>query len=514
MASYYLEIFLSAVWFLAIWAWRTKIHKRVSYKNLPVIGMLPTLLLSVENIHDICTEVLRKSPRGTFLFRGPWFSNMEILCTVDPADVHYIMSSNFQNFPKGPRFREIFDVFGRGIFNSDSDSWRFQRKAARALLGHRGFFERLARVNREKIEAGLIPVFETMIREKNRVFDLQDVFQRLTFDTTCALVTGYDPGCLSAEMPDVPYAKAMDDAEEAVFMRHVLPETVWKFKRWAQIGSERKLRDAQRVLDEVIGGYVVRKRDDLMKKGNLSSEESSDDDDLLSLYISRGLCEGEDEDEFFRDTVLNLMIAGRDTMSSALTWLVWLISTHPEVERKILEELELVICGSGEGNDGGKKLRVFMVEETSKLVYMHGAICEALRLYPPVPFQSKMPTESDIVPSGHYVNPKMKVMFFLYAMGRMESIWGKDCLEFKPERWITERGTIKHEPSYKFLAFNAGPRTCLGKEVAFSQIKSVVATIIFNYRVSVVEGHRVAPNCSVILYMKDGLKVRVAKRLG
>lgn len=103
-------------------------------------------------------------------------------------------------------------------------------------------------------------------------------------------------------------------------------------------------------------------------------------------------------------------------------------------------------------------------------------------------------------------------MFLLYAMGRMESIWGDDCLEFKPERWISERGTIKHEPSYKFLAFNAGPRTCIGKEVAFMQVKAVAATIIHNYQVEVVEDHPIEPNVSVILYMKHGLKVRVNKR--
>lgn len=103
-------------------------------------------------------------------------------------------------------------------------------------------------------------------------------------------------------------------------------------------------------------------------------------------------------------------------------------------------------------------------------------------------------------------------MFSLYAMGRMESIWGDDCLEFKPERWISERGTIKHEPSSKFLAFNAGPRTCIGREVAFTQVKAVAATIIHNYQVEVVEGHPIEPNVSVILYMKQGLKVRVNKR--
>lgn len=132
------------------------------------------------------------------------------------------------------------------------------------------------------------------------------------------------------------------------------------------------------------------------------------------------------------------LIAGRDTTSSALTWFTWLVYTNPQVEKKIRDELRSI--------SPDKNWYVFKVEETNKLVYMHGALCEALRLYPPVPFQHKEPTEQDVLPSGHRVHPNMKVMFFLYAMGRMESVWGEDCLEFKPERWISERGTIKHEP--------------------------------------------------------------------
>jgi len=97
-------------------------------------------------------------------------------------------------------------------------------------------------------------------------------------------------------------------------------------------------------------------------------------------------------------------------------------------------------------------------------------------------------------------------------MGRMESIWGGDCLEFKPERWISEQGRIMHVPSYKFIAFNAGPRTCLGKDVSFIQMKMVASSIIWNYRVQVVEGHPALPSISVVLHMKHGLKVRVTKR--
>ncbi|KAK4417306.1 Alkane hydroxylase MAH1 [Sesamum alatum] len=502
------EVFLAVSWFFALWAWSNR--RRIAW-NWPLMGMLPTLLLHVDRIHDTCTEVLRRSRRGTFRFQGPLFANMEILATVNPADVHYIMSSNFQNFPKGPVFREMFDVLGEGIFNSDSDSWKHQRRAARALIGHQRFHRCLAKISLEKVEKGLVPVLEMVCREK-QVIDLQDLFQRLTFDTTCALVTGYDPGCLSLDLPDVPFSKAMDDVEEAIFMRHVLPDRVWKLQRWLGVGSERKLSNARGVLDSIIGKYIAMKREEL-RRVELMDHEEEDGADLLTSYINGGddapTQDLKCDDKFLRDTVLNLMIAGRDTTSSALTWFMWLVSTHPEVEKKIRDELSS-ICDPLEE---GEKWRVFKVDEINKLVYMHGAMCEALRLYPPVPFQHKAPMKPDILPSGHYVHPKMKVMFFLYAMGRMESIWGKECLEFKPERWISERGTIKHEPSYKFLAFNAGPRTCLGREVAFTQMKTVAATVIHNYEVGVVEGHRVAPNCSVILYMRHGLKVRISKRM-
>ncbi|KAJ0492946.1 putative cytochrome P450 [Helianthus annuus] len=79
-------------------------------------------------------------------------------------------------------------------------------------------------------------------------------------------------------------------------------------------------------------------------------------------------------------------------------------------------------------------------------------------------------------------------------MGRMESVWGKDCLEFKLERWFDKRGGIKHQPSYKFPAFNAGPRSCLGKQMSFTQIKIMVARIVYRYHVELVEGHPVLPS--------------------
>ncbi|XP_031096047.1 alkane hydroxylase MAH1-like [Ipomoea triloba] len=562
MASiHYFEIFV-AFFCLAISMFLRDGCRRRPLK-VPLLGMLPSLFLHVHKIHNRCAAVLSLHG-GTFLLKGPWFTNLDILATVDPQNVHYIMSGNFENFPKGKEFKKIFDVLGDGIFNSDLDLWKNQRKLARALIIHQRFHKFLVRTSWNKVEKGLIPVLE-FAAERGGVVDLQDVFQRLTFDTTCTLVTGYDPGCLSVDFPDVPFSKAMDDAEEVIFIRHLLPESLWKLQQWLGIGPEKKLSRACEILDQVIGKYITMKRQELIlshKKQNPSSQKSkqseekqnfssqrptqsdekqnslsqgftqsdekqnsysqgftqfdvkqnsssegptqSDDDghDLLTSYINNN--EGEN-DKFLRDTILNLMIAGRDTTSSALTWFIWLVSTHPEVENNIRDELSNAVKSP-------HKFRLFKSEDLKNLVYLHAALCESLRLYPPVPFQHKSPLHTDILPSGHKVSPNTRLVFSLYAMGRMQFIWGKDAREFKPERWISERGTVKHEPSYKFLAFNAGPRTCLGKEVAFTQMKAVAAAIIHNYHVRAVENHDASPNVSIILYMKHGLKVRVQRR--
>ncbi|KAE9588926.1 putative cytochrome P450 [Lupinus albus] len=103
------------------------------------------------------------------------------------------------------------------------------------------------------------------------------------------------------------------------------------------------------------------------------------------------------------------------------------------------------------------------------------------------------------------------ILFSLYAMGRVENIWGIDCLEYKPERWISKRGSIVYVPSYKFLSFNAGPRTCLGKDMSFIQLKMVAASILWNYNIQVLQDHNVSPSLSIVLAMKHGLKVRITK---
>jgi cytochrome P450 len=488
--------------FLCCWRW---INKTSPATNFPILGMLPDLLLNVSNVHHFVTRLL-KHYGGTFEFKGPCFADFNFVMTSDPMNVHHICSKNFSNYGKGSKFREIFDVLGDGIFSSDSDSWRYQRNLIHSLIKNKKFELLFVKLVEGKMEKSLIPVLDYVSSLGNEV-DLQDVFQRFTFDNVCLTVLGFDPNCLSIEFPEVAHSKAFDQIEEGLLYRHILPETCWKLQRWLQIGREKKLNKALKAFDEFVYECISSKREELSLRRSLKMEEA--EFDLLTVIVLQQ--EGElidgitKSNKFLRDTAFNLISAGRDTISSGLTWFFWLVATHPYVEAKILEEIKEHMLDNG-------KWKVLNMDDLSKLVYLHGAICESLRLFPPIPFEHKCAAQSDILPSGHCISPNTRVLYSLYSMGRMESIWGQDCLEFKPERWISERGGIVHVPSFKFITFNAGARTCLGKDISFIQMKIIASAIIWNYRVQVVEGHPISPSISVILHMKNGLMVMISKR--
>ncbi|KAM7504411.1 hypothetical protein LguiB_003315 [Lonicera macranthoides] len=474
--------------------------------NWPLVGMMPGLLQNAHRIHDLATDILKETG-GTFLIKGPWFANMDIMITADPANIDHILNKNFSNYPKGPEHRKIFDILGDGIFNSDFELWGFHRKITLSLMKHAEFQDLVERVIWRTIEQGLIPVLERVCEKVTEV-DLQDIFQRFTFDTICSLVLDYEPRSLSTDFPSIECEQAFNDSEEALLYRHILPEGCWKLQKKLGIGKEKKLTKARESLDQFIYHCISLKKSRTKDQDKMGFESF----DLITSYMKAYKEEGGavgDPNKYLRDNLLSLIFAGRDTTSTALTWFFWLIATNPLVEIKIQEEIKTQMNLKEE-----EKLGFFKAEELRKLVYLHGALCEALRLYPSLPLNHKAPVQPDTLPSGHWIDRNTKTVLCYYSMGRMETIWGKDCLEFKPERWISEIGWNKHESPFKFPTFNAGPRTCIGKDMTFTQMKIVATTIIYNYKVEVVEGHPITPKDSVVLQMKHGLKVRLTKRSG
>jgi len=213
----------------------------------------------------------------------------------------------------------------------------------------------------------------------------------------------------------------------------------------------------------------------------------------------------ESSPEFLRDIVISFILAGRDSTSSALSWFFWLLSSKPDLKQNILKELENIRARNRKNISDA-----FTFDELRDMHYLHAAISEALRLYPPVPVDSKACLKDDIMPDGTFVAKGWLVTYHTYAMGRIENIWGKNCREFLPERW-RENGVCRQESPFRFPVFHAGPRICLGKDMAYIQMKSIAASVMERFEIDMENKDNPEHLLSLTLRMKGGLPVKVKK---
>ncbi|OMO74154.1 Cytochrome P450 [Corchorus capsularis] len=476
-------------------------------RNYPIIGMTPTLLLNFHRAHEKVAEVLNRS-NGTFHYKGIWFTNSSFLATCHPDNVRHITTTNSLTYLKGSEWLKQFDIFGESLFNSDGEAWKRHRKAFHAFVNHKKFHQSVAKLILNRIEQGLVKVFEHVSKQGLEV-NLQDLFKRHAFDIACKLATGYDSQLLSLEFPENRFHNAMSDAWEAAFYRYILPDAIWKLQSWLRIGKEKKRRKAWKALDDLLAEFISIQRGEIERNKAMKSSQEDDDENFnfLKCYLTGHEVTGPTpSDSLIRDNLIHFMLATDDTNSTVLTWLFYHLSKNPDVEIKIREELKKNLSFKQVGEN--LQLPSCLIDDLNQLVYLHAALCEALRLSPPVPFEFRAATQDDVLPSGHRVRQGTRLLMGIHAMGRMPWLWGEDCHEFKPERWITDEGKIKREVPSKSLAFLAGPRICVGKNLAFFIMKATTATILHNYNVHVIEGQNVTPKHSVIFHMQHGLKVK------
>uniref|UniRef100_I1R6L1 Cytochrome P450 n=1 Tax=Oryza glaberrima TaxID=4538 RepID=I1R6L1_ORYGL len=281
-------------------------------------------------------------------------------------------------------------------------------------------------------------------------------------------------------------------------LRNFVVDTVrWRAKRLLDLEPERRMREAL----ATIHGYADRIVRERRERGAAGLARKDD-------FLSRFAATGEHSDESLRDVVTNFVLAGRDTTSSALTWFFWLVSGQPDVEDRIAREIRAVRASSGSTDAAA-----FSFDELREMHYLHAAITEAMRLYPPVAMDSHCCQNDDVLPDGTFVGKGWQVTYSAYAMARLEELWGADCEEFRPERWLDEDGVFRPESPFKYPVFHGGPRMCLGKEMAYIQMKSIAACVFerFSFRFVGGEG-RPGLVFSVTLRMEGGLPMRVKKR--
>ncbi|KAI3716571.1 hypothetical protein L1987_67535 [Smallanthus sonchifolius] len=416
------------------------------------------------NLSDWYTHLLRKSPTGTIHVHV-----LNNIITANPDNVEYMIKTNFDNYPKGKAFSAILgDLLGRGIFNVDGNCWRFQRKLASLELGSLSIRSHAFNIVVEEIQTRLIPIFKT-VADNDAVLDLQDVFRRFSFDSICKFSFALDPGSLKPSLPVSELESAFDLSSKLCAERGVAPfPLVWKIKRLFNIGTEKELKRSINVVKRM-AGWVIKER---REKGFGSGPGN----DLLSRFMV-----SISDDDYLRDIVISFLLAGRDTVASALTTFFLLLTQNPKVLEKIREESDRVIGGSNDTSPTFGDLQ--------RLHYLQAALHESMRLYPPVQFDSKFSNQDDVFPDGTFVKRGSRVTYHPYAMGRMERIWGSDSMEFKPERWIRD-GEFKPESAYKYPVYQGGVRVCLGKEMSLVEMKSVALSLIRRFDVKMVDPDR------------------------
>jgi len=187
------------------------------------------------------------------------------------------------------------------------------------------------------------------------------------------------------------------------------------------------------------------------------------------------------------------------------------VSTRPDVEDRIVREV-VAARASGQGDAAGATA-TFSFDELRGMHYLHAAITESMRLYPPVAMDTHSCKEDDLLPDGTFVGRGWLTTYSAYAMARVEDVWGEDCEEFRPERWLGEDGAFRPESPFRYPVFHAGPRMCLGKEMAYIQMKSIVACVFERFSFRFVGGEeRPGLVLSFTLRMKGGLAMQVNKR--
>ncbi|XP_008801229.2 cytochrome P450 94C1 [Phoenix dactylifera] len=444
-----------------------------------------------DNLSDWYTHLLRQSPTRTIHIHV-----LRNTITANPDNVEHMLKSRFDNYPKGKPFSSILgDFLGRGIFNVDGDLWRFQRMLASAELGSMSVRSFAFRIVSSEVCRRLLPLLDSAA-DTGQVLDFQNVFRRFAFDNICKISFGLDPGCLELSLPMSEFAAAFDTASRLSARRAAATvPAIWKAKRLLNSGSERELRRAIRVLDLLAEELICQRR----KLGFSSSH------DLLSRFMV-----SVDDDRYLRDIVVSFMLAGRDTVSSALTSFFMLLSRHPAAQSKIRSEIEQVTWSGGGGGGGGGGGASY--DQLREMHYVRAALYESMRLYPPVQFNSKFSVDDDILPDGTFISRGTRVTYHAYAMGRMEELWGTDCGEFRPERWL-KNGVFACENPFKYPVFQGGLRVCLGKEMALMEMKTVIASVVQGFDVDVIDGSR-PPKFSPGLTagLEGGLPVRVRRR--
>ena len=391
-----------------------------------------------------------------------------------PDLIRDVLVTNQKNFHKSRGLERARKLLGNGLLTSEGEFHLRQRRLAQPAF------------HRQRIAAYAATMGEYAGRTTDRwrdgeTLDIHTEMMRLTLGIVSKTLFDADVESEAAEI-----GEALTAAFE-YFNVAMLPftEIIEKFP----LPAVRRFNAARDRLDRTIYRMI----DDRRRSGE-------DRGDLLSMLLMATDTEGDGtgmDDAQLRDEALTIFLAGHETTANALTWTWYLLSQHPEVEKRLHAEVDLSLSG-----------RVPTYEDLASLPYTRMVLAESMRLYPPAWGIGRRALEPFEV-RGFTIGARSVVLMSQYIMHR-DARYFPDPERFDPERWTPEAQASR--PKFSYFPFGGGTRVCIGEQFAWMEGILLIASLAQKWRMRLEPGHNVEVKPLITLRPKHGMRMTLKKR--
>ncbi len=438
-------------------------------RGWPLLGSLPEF---ARDVLGFLTQTTRDYG-DTAYFK---ITGMPFYLINDPHDVEYVLThTNGSDFEKTPGDAVSQLVLGNGLLTNIGDSWLRQRRLMQPVF------------HRQRISGygeTMVTFTEKMLAEwqDDQTLDIHHEMMRLTLNIVSK--TLFDVDLSSGRTHSVGDALKVVMDTFVIIMRNPFFTT----PIWAPTPTNRRFRRAVAELDRVIFDIIRERR-----------SKNEDKNDLLSMLLNAQDEDGSRmSDQQLRDETMTLILAGHETTALALSWTLYLLSQHPEVEFPLLEELQQVLNG-----------RNPTVADLPKLIYTEKMIKEGMRLYPPAwAVDARIAVRETNL--GTYPIAKGTLMLASQWVMHRHPRYYTDPERFNPNRWTDE--FVKQLPKYAYFPFGGGPRLCIGNTFAMMEATLILARLVQSYHFELVASHPVVPQASITLRPKYGIRLKLKRR--
>lgn len=254
---------------------------------------------------------------------------------------------------------------------------------------------------------------------------------------------------------------------------------------------------------------VIRNRKTEILNHNAMNQDGERRKVFLDLLLDHHINSGELTEEDIREEVDTFMFEGHDTTAMALSWTIYLLGHHPEIQARAAAEVDsLFEQTEADAELNGIKL-MLTLDRIKELKYLECVIKEGLRLCPSVPFVGRRLHE-DMSVNGFHVPRGTIIFVYIYMLHRDPKVFSSPE-SFNPDRFLPENSVGRHP--FAFVPFSAGPRNCIGQRFAMSEMKVVLAYLLRHFRFESID-HRdkITTQMEMVLRPKCPVKVRVYER--